>query len=142
MMQDFLVTYRGKSATTEDFQRMAEKHIRPEMNLDGNGRLHWFFQEWVNATEVPTYRLDYTVADAEGGKALLTMKITQSDVGPAFKMRVPIYVDYDGHPAKMGTVPLAGNSTSNELKITLVKRPRRVLLNANNDILAATPTQK
>jgi hypothetical protein len=142
MMQDFLVTYRGKSATTEDFQRMAEKHIRPEMNLDGNGRLDWFFQEWVNATEVPTYRLDYTVADAEGGKALLTMKITQSDVGPAFKMRVPIYVDYDGHPAKMGTVPLAGNSTSNELKITLVKRPRRVLLNANNDILAATPTQK
>ena len=137
MMHDFVTTYHGKSASTEDFQRMVEKHIRPDMNLDGNGSMNWFFQEWVYGVEAPSYHLDYTLADADGGKTLLTMKISQQDVGPAFKMRVAAYVDYDGHPARLGTVPLQGSSTSNELKVTLAKRPRRVLLNANNDVLAS-----
>ncbi|MGB9456458.1 MAG: M1 family aminopeptidase [Bryobacteraceae bacterium] len=142
MMHDYLTTYNGKSASTQDFQRMAEKHMRPEMDLEHNGHLDWFFQEWVYGTEVPSYRLEYTLADAEGGKTLLTMKITQEGVDPLFKMRVPVYVDYDGRPSKLGTVPMLGSSTSNELKVTLAKRPRRVLLNANDDILAAQVVQK
>jgi len=142
MMHDFLTTYRGKCASTEDFQRMAEKHMRPDMDLEHNGHLNWFFFDWVYSTDVPSYRLDYTLVDADGGKTLLTMKITQEGVGPLFKMRVPVYLDYDGKPAKLGTVPMTGSSTSDELKITLVKRPRRVLLNANDDILAAAVVEK
>jgi hypothetical protein len=142
MMHDFLTTYHGKCASTEDFQRMAEKHMRPDMDLEKNGHLNWFFLEWVYSTDVPSYRLDYTLADAEGGKTLLTMKIAQEGVGPLFKMIVPVYLDYDGKLAKLGTVPLAGNASSNELKITLAKRPRRVLLNANDDILAAAVVEK
>jgi aminopeptidase N len=138
MMHDYMTTYSGESASTEDFQRMVEKHMRPDMNLDGNGRIDWFFQEWVYGTAAPSYRLEYTLADAEGGKTLLTMKILQQDVGPSFKMRVPAYVDYDGHPARLDTVPMAGSTTSNELKVMLAKRPRRVLVNANNDILATS----
>ena len=60
-------------------------------------------------------------------------------VGPSFKMRVPAYVDYDGHLAKLGTVPVHGSGARNELKVTLGRRPLRVLLNAYDDILA---TQK
>jgi len=142
MMHDYLTTYHNKVASTEDFQRMAEKHMRPDMDLEKNGHLNWFFYEWVYATEVPSYRLDYTLADAEGGKTLLSMKITQESVGPLFKMRVPVYVDYDGKLAKLGTVPMTGSSTSDELKITLVKRPRRVLLNAYDDVLASAVVQK
>jgi hypothetical protein len=142
MMHDFLTTYHGKCASTEDFQRMAEKHMRPDMDLEHNGHLNWFFFDWVYSTDVPSYRLDYTLADAEGGKTLLTMKIAQEGVGPLFKMRVPVYVDYDGKLAKLGTVPMTGSSISDELKITLAKRPRRVLLNANDDILAAAVVEK
>jgi hypothetical protein len=98
--------------------------------------MDWFFLDWVYGTDVPSYHLDYTLADAEGGKTLLTMKVSQQDVGASFKMRVPAYVDYDGHLAKLGSVPMQGSSTSNELKVTLARRPRRVLLNANNDVLA------
>lgn len=136
MMHDYLVTYHGQSPSTEDFQRIVEKHMRPDMNLDNNGHMDWFFLDWVYGTDVPSYHLDYTLADAEGGKTLLTMKVSQQDVGASFKMRVPAYVDYDGHLAKLGSVPMQGSSTSNELKVTLAKRPRRVLLNANNDVLA------
>jgi hypothetical protein len=96
----------------------------------------------VYGTEVPTYRLDYTLSDAEGGKTLLTIRIAQDGVGSQFKMRVPVYVDFDGKLYKVATIPMAGSSTSNELKIPLPKRPRRVLLNANDDILAATSAEK
>ncbi len=142
MMHDFMTTYSGKSASTEDFQHMVEKHMRPDMSLDGAGNMDWFFQEWVYGTEVPSYRLEYTLGEAEGGKTLLTLKVSQQDVGASFRMRVPIYLDYDGHLARLGTVPMMGSSTSDALKITLAKRPRRVLLNGNNDILAESVVQK
>jgi hypothetical protein len=142
MMHDFLASYRGSVASTRDFQRMVEKHMQHDMDLERNGKMDWFFQEWVYGTEVPTYRLDYTLSDAEGGKTLLTIRIAQDGVGSQFKMRVPVYVDFDGKLYKVATIPMAGSSTSNELKIPLPKRPRRVLLNANDDILAATSAEK
>jgi hypothetical protein len=142
MMHDYVATYRGRNASTEDFKRMVEKHMRPGMNLDNNGQMDWFFREWVYGSEVPSYRLEYNLSDAEGGKTMLTAKIYQQDVSPSFKMRVPIYLDYDGHNVKLGDVPMAGSSASNELKIALAKRPRRVLLNANHDVLATAVTEK
>jgi len=142
MMHDFVATYRGQSPSSEDFARLVTKHIRGDLDLEGNGRMDWFFREWVYGTEVPSYHLEYTLTDAEGGKTLLTARVSQQDVGPNFKMRVPLYVDYDGHPLKMGTVPMTGTSTSGELKVTLAKRPRRLLLNANNDILASAVSEK
>ncbi len=142
MMHDYVTTYRGKSASTEDFQRIAEKHMTADLNLEGNGKLDWFFQEWVYGTEVPSYRLEYTLTDADGGKTLLTAKVSQQDVSPSFKMRVPLYVDYDGRLVKLGTVPMAGTSTTNEIKLPLSKRPRRVLVNAGNDVLATVTVQR
>ena len=65
------------------------------------------------------------------------MKISRQDVGPSFKMRLRPYLDFDGHPRKLGTAPMAGSATSSELKVTLANRPRRVLVIANNYILAA-----
>ena len=73
---------------------------------------------------------------------MLTLRVTQSEVSPAFKMRVPVYVEYEGGPVKLGSVVMVGSSTSDELKVPLVKRPRRVLINANNDILATSVAQK
>src|SRR5208283_2458840 len=50
MMQDFVKTYSGKAATTEDFKAMVEKHITPEMDLEGDQKMDWFFNEYVYGT--------------------------------------------------------------------------------------------
>ncbi|HTQ57515.1 MAG TPA: M1 family aminopeptidase [Bryobacteraceae bacterium] len=142
MMHDFATTYRGRNASTEDFQRIVEKHMSPDMNLDGNGRMDWFFGEWVYGTEVPAYRLEYSLGDSGGGKTLLTLRVSQQDVSRSFKMRVPLYVDYDGHPAKLGSIPMAGETTTQEIKVNLGHRPRRVTIAANDDILATSITAK
>jgi aminopeptidase N len=113
MMHDFVKTYYHQNASTEDFQRMVEKHMTPGMNLDGNGRMDWFFNEWVYGTKAPRYRLDYSVAE-EAGQVILKGTITQSDVSSKFKMPVPLYLEFDGRPIQLGRVALTGNSSSQE----------------------------
>ena len=55
------------------------------MDLQGNGRLDWFFNEWVYGTQVPRYHFDYQATPADGGKVMLHMTITQSDVDEHFR---------------------------------------------------------
>jgi carboxypeptidase family protein/peptidase M1-like protein len=136
MMHDFVKTYYQQNACTEDFRQIVEKHMTPTMNLDGNGRMDWFFNEWVYGIDVPRYRLDYSLSE-EGGKVWLKGTIEQSDVSPQFKMVVPLYLDFDGKPLLVARSMLIGNTTTKEFRVPLPKRPKRVLINAEHDVLAA-----
>ena len=73
-MHDFVQTYSGKAASTEDFKAMVEKHMTPEMDFDGNHRLDWFFNEYVYGTALPTYKLSYTFGKDPNGDVLLDFK--------------------------------------------------------------------
>ncbi|MEI9972964.1 MAG: hypothetical protein WDO73_13420 [Ignavibacteriota bacterium] len=137
MMHDFVSQYMNKDASTEAFQRVVEKHMSPQTNLAGNGKMDWFFSEWLFGTTVPRYKFDYTLTDADGGKCILKGTVTQSDVNANFLMPVPVYVDLDGRVARLGTINLFGNSTSKEINVMLPKRPKRVMLNYWHDILEA-----
>jgi aminopeptidase N len=136
MMHDFVKTYCHQNASTEDFKAIVEKHMTPMMNLDGNGRMNWFFNQWVYGTEIPSYRLDYSLSE-EDGKVWLRGTVAQSDVSPGFKMIVPLYVDFEGRPVQLGQVRIAGNSSTKDFRLPLPKRPKRVLLNAEHDVLAS-----
>ena len=140
MMHDFVATYTNRNASTEDFKAMVEKHMKPAWDLDGNGRMDWFFHEWVYQTDLPSYRLDYSLAPAEGGKVMLTATVTQSDVSAAFKMRIPVYAEFDGHMTRLGWVPVTGSATTKEFKVKLPKKPKRVVLCAYYDVLASSIT--
>ena len=56
-MHDLVKTYSGKAATTENFKAMVEKHMTAEMDLDGNHRLDWFFDEYVYGPRRPVTKL-------------------------------------------------------------------------------------
>jgi len=142
MMHDYVKTYLYKSASTESFKSIVEKHMKPSLDLARNGHMDWFFREWIYGTDVPSYRLEYSLAPEQDGKYLFTGRVTESGVSPGFVMSVPLYFDFDGHTADAGSVVLAGNQTSNEFKIRLPKKPKRVLLNANHDVLAAESVVK
>ena len=110
--------------------------MTPMMNLDGTGRMDWFFNEWVYGTEVPRYRLDYSLAE-EDGKTVLKFTVEQSDVSPGFKMIVPLYAGLDGEPKQLAQIRVVGSATTKEFRIPLPRRPKRVLLNAEHDVLAS-----
>ncbi|MGA3025751.1 MAG: carboxypeptidase regulatory-like domain-containing protein [Bryobacteraceae bacterium] len=140
MMHDFVATYTNRNASTEDFKAMVEKHMKPALDMDGNGQMDWFFGEWVYRTDLPSYRLDYSLAPAEAGKVILTATLTQSDVSAGFRMRVPVYAEFDGRMTRLGWVPVEGSSTTKEFKVKLPKKPKRVVLCANYDVLASSIT--
>ncbi|MFN0122430.1 MAG: carboxypeptidase regulatory-like domain-containing protein, partial [Blastocatellia bacterium] len=93
MMREFVQLHYQQNASTESFKFVLEKHMTPGMDLDGNKRMDWFFNQWVYGTEVPRYRFDYTLTQQGDGKTLLTGKVTQSGVSDGFKMPVPVYLD-------------------------------------------------
>ena len=134
MMQDFVKQFVNRAVSTEDFKSLLEKHMKPPMDLDGNQRMDWFFNDWVYGTDIPSYRLEYSLAVEPGGKRLLTGKLTQSGVSPGFKMLVPLFAEFAAKKVRVTVMAMNGNSTR-DFKATLPGQPRRVLLNLNHDVL-------
>ena len=139
-MHDFVRTYGGKAATTEDFKAMLEKHMTPEMVALAGGKnsMDWFFNEYVYGTALPAYKLDYTFDNGADGKTVFNFKLTQSGVDDSFKMPVPIYFEMeDGRTVMLGRVRLSGNTTvSQQVPIGAIK-PKRALVNYYDDVLAS-----
>jgi hypothetical protein len=139
MMQDFVKTYSGKAATTEDFKAMVEKHMTREMDLDGNHKMDWYFNEYVYGTQIPTYKLDSSFDTGADGTIIFNMKLTQSGVDDKFKMLVPIYLEMDdGRILALGRAHVAGSSfVEDKAPLTGLKvKPKRALLSYYDDVLA------
>ncbi|MGA7475478.1 MAG: M1 family aminopeptidase, partial [Candidatus Sulfotelmatobacter sp.] len=139
-MHDFVSTYGGRSATTEDFKAMIEKHMTREMDLEGNQKMDWFFNQYVYGTQLPTYKLDYSFDTGADGDVVLSFKVTQSNVDDNFHMLVPIYLELaEGGMAFLGRARLNGNNSLGQ-KVPLKglkAKPRRALLNYYDDVLAS-----
>ena len=141
MMQDFVKTYAGRSASTEDFKAMVEKHMTDQMKTFGNGNMDWFFNEYVYGTALPTYSLDAANFETDAtGTVVLDVKLRQSGVSDSFRMLVPIYLELpDGKVFFLGRARLVGNSTfEQKLPLKGLKdKPRRALINYYDDVLAS-----
>ena len=134
MMHDFVDTHRERAACTESFKAVVEKHMTKVMDLKGNHRLDWFFNEWVYGTEVPKYHFDYQVSPVEGGKTHLHMNLTQSEVGDQFMMLVPIFADFGKGWVRIGQLGVSGNTTRSADTL-LPAIPKKVAANVYKEIL-------
>ena len=134
MMHDFMESHRDAPASTESFKAIAEKHMTKQMDLQRNGRLDWFFNEWVYGTKVPRYHLKYDIQPGEGGHVKVHAEITQSEVDDQFAMYVPIFGDFGKGLVRLGQILVIGNSTRNA-NISLDRAPKKVELNSFKDIL-------
>jgi aminopeptidase N len=134
MMHDFVEQHRDRPASTESFKVVTEKHMTKEMDLQGNGRLDWFFNEWVYGTQVPRYRFEYQLNPVDGNKVKLHMTITQSEVDEHFAMLVPVFADFGNGMVRIGQVGIAGN-TPRSGNVFLPRQPKKVALNAYKEIL-------
>ena len=113
MMHDFMQTHHDLPASTESFKVIVEKHMSKQMDLQQNGRLDWFFSEWVYGTQVPRYSFKYQLQQGEGGKIKVHAEITQSEVDENFAMLVPVFADFGNGMMRLGQVEIVGNSTRN-----------------------------
>ncbi len=135
MMKDFVKSHETRNATTETFKSVVEKYMTPAMDLEGNHRMDWFFRDWVYGSEIPRYRLEYTLGPGENGQTILKGKLIQSGVSESFVMTVPLYAELPNGTARLGLLSVGGNRPK-EFQVVLPIKPKRVFLNANQDVLA------
>lgn len=137
MMQDYTSSYAGKQASTADFQQVVERHMVPAMNAGGDGKMDWFFREWVYGTEAPHYVADLHLESA-GAEVRIKGRITQEGVGDDFRALVPIYLAFDkGQFVRVGLLPMVGRaSVPVDVALKPPKKPRAVLINARSEVLA------
>ncbi len=111
-----------------------------EMDLEGNQKMDWFFNEYVYGTQLPTYKLDSSFDTGADGNVVFNFKVTQSNVKDDFHILVPIYLELaDGGMFFLGRARLTGNN-SIEQKVPLKGlkvKPRRAVLNYYDDVLAS-----
>ena len=137
-MQEFVKEYAGKAATTEDLQRSFERTMPKWLDLYHNGKLDWFFNEYVYGTELPHYEItsDFTTAD---GETSAHFKVTQSNVSKDFAMVVPLYLQMaDGRTVRILNLGMPGDCVV-ERTVKLGKLPspaKKLLLNYNWDVLS------
>jgi aminopeptidase N len=134
MMKDFVQTHFNQDVSTEDFKAIVEKHMTPEMNIENNGKMDWFFNEWVYGTQIPAYKFEYKVSS----DGMLNGKITQSGVSDDFAMLVPIYIDMGKGWARLGSARMIGNTSVEIKNMKLPGVPKRMATCVMNDVLATS----
>jgi hypothetical protein len=108
------------------------------LDLHHDGKLDWFFNEYVYGTELPHYDIasDFTTVD---GETSVHLKVTQSNVSKDFLMIVPVYLQMaDGRTVRVFNLGMQGDMTSDHV-IRLGKLPapaKKMLLNYNQDVLS------
>ena len=109
----------------------------PAMNATGDGKMDWFFNQWVYGTEVPRYTQDLKV-ESVGEETRIHGTIRQEGVSKDFRALVPIYVELDkNQTARVAQVPLVGEaSLPVDLKVKLPKKARKALINVHGEVLA------
>jgi hypothetical protein len=111
LMREFTKTYANRPASTEDFKATLEKYMTPEMDIDQNHKMDWFFNQFVYGTEYPSYRFEHTFTKDANGDVVLNFKLSQSDVSDTFAMLIPIYLDMGGKIVRLGSARLIGNNS-------------------------------
>src|SRR5207237_8605225 len=101
MMQDFIKSHYNEDVSTEDFKQTVEKHMTKQMDLDQNGKMDWFFNEWVYGTEMPSYKFEYQI---EG--TTLSGHLPHSGVSDSLKMLVPLSVEFGIGCVRLGSATI------------------------------------
>jgi len=125
-MRDFYTQYRGRSASTGDFQRVVEAHMGLPMG--------WFFDEWVYSSAIPTFVLSWRTDSTAEHAHVLHVRVRQEGVPATFVMPVPLLIKFVDSSEVYVRVTSRGPLTEGQL--ALPRAPARLELNPLQSVLA------
>ncbi len=136
MMKDLVEKHRNGSASTDDFRRVANEHFArsPLGKKYKMTDLNWFFRQWVYNTEVPSYKLEYSIQDQPDGSVMVSGNVLQEGVPETFFMPLPLVFTFGAERYANGTVHAYGPKTPFQIK--LPQRPSKVELDAHRWVLS------
>ncbi|PWT70166.1 MAG: hypothetical protein C5B46_09975, partial [Proteobacteria bacterium] len=134
MMQDYCKTFDNKAASTEDFKAIVEKHMLQSMDIDGNHKMDWFFNEYVYGMGEPEYHFHATLEPTPDGKTHMKAELTRAGVPDTWKDVVPVYAHMGDKTVKMGN--LRSSHPTEVMETTIVGKIDRISINDYEDLLA------
>ncbi|MEO6068279.1 MAG: M1 family aminopeptidase [Gemmatimonadales bacterium] len=108
-MREFYSTYNGRSASTDDLRQVMEKHAGADLG--------WFFDQWIDGTQIPTYTWAWHAEPADGGRFRVKLRVKQTNVPPAFQMWVPVTVELNDGRMLRTRILVTGPVTETELPL-------------------------
>jgi aminopeptidase N len=130
-MQDFYQQYRGRRASTSDFQRVVEQHVRAPMG--------WFFKEWIDGTALPTYTFAWRAEQDSVKRWTLHLRVAQEGVPDDFVMLVPLLIQFGD--AAHAIVRVRIGRSAGETSMRVPAQPTQVELNPLESVLAEVKQQ-
>jgi hypothetical protein len=131
MLREFATANWDREVSTQDFIRQAEKYMTPQMDLEGDGHLDWFFSTWVYGVGIPTYTLRVKTGEVAAGKFIVEGEITQSNVSPEFEMMVPLVAEFTkGKSTRLGLVRVTEDG--GKFRFTTAAEPSHVAIDEEN----------
>jgi hypothetical protein len=128
LMAGFTTKYGWQSVSTADFRKMAEE-------VSGQS-LQYFFQQWLESSGAPEFRLEYTVFRTTKGFRVMG-KITQ-DLD-TFHMPVDLKIETEGNPESK-RVDVVG--TTSEFTVDTFGKPKSVTIDPNASVLRWGPKMR
>lgn len=132
-MRDFYQTFRGRTAATEDFQQLVERHAGIPMD--------WFFDQWVRGTATPAYRVAWTAQTTADGRPSVRLRVRQDDVSADFLAFVLVSVDVGENRFANFRVRVQGPETD-WASPALPGPPRAVRFNELHSVLAEVKMER
>lgn len=133
ILKEFYQTYRGKKASTLDFQKMVEKHTGKDMN--------WFFEQWIYGTDIPEYRFAHQLEQTPQDKWVAHCKIEQRNVPENFQMPVLVLLDFGQERFARTRVLVKGPLTRVDLPLMPLK-PEKIVFNDLESVLCEVKNVK
>lgn len=127
LLSTYLQRFQNTPASTEAFEKLAS-------DVAG-GDLHYFFDQWLNSSGVPEFKLEYTVFRKKDGYKVLGQLKQDLDL---FKMPVELQIQTDSDP-EYARVEVQGEAsdfdvmTQRKPKVIAID-PRKKILRMSNDI--------
>ncbi len=123
LLRDFLVQYRDKSASIDDFERLTTKHAGQNMR--------YFFAQWVEGTGVPEFTYDYQIIRTRSGKFRTRGTIKQN----IESLKMPLELMLRSEGGDNPTITLNMEQKSEDFDFESAGQPVEVVVDPNNRIL-------
>ncbi|MEO8138746.1 MAG: hypothetical protein ABI742_03815 [Gemmatimonadota bacterium] len=124
---DFYSRFKGRAASTADFQQAVERGTGQDMT--------WFFWQWIYGSDIPTYRVAKNITPMADDKFQVMLRVDQERVPPEFLSYVPVTIDLGNNQLARVRVKVTGARSEITLP-PMPARPKAVRFNDMDGVLA------
>jgi len=135
LLRDFYKQHAGKTATIDDFERLAATKVPPQKIGEPSLNLVSFFSQWLNSTGIPEFTLQYIVYRTPKGFQVIGKVHQDLDT---FRMPVEVKVETEGNP-ELKKILVTGTNSDFELETFGRPKPNGLTIDPNNNLLKSSP---